>query len=128
MAKFGAFFTVLASASLSIVALWIFVLTMSGNGMPEPAPTGMLALIALFIAAMVLAFLNFSVVFLQQNEQRTKGYLLTVPLLMWGIMLVVSLTNGVEVGLSLDFYTNGVIGAAFLYLGFILNAHRNTSN
>jgi hypothetical protein len=43
---------------------------------------------------------------------------------MWGIMLVVGTIRGMEVGLSLDYYANGIIAAAFLALGVTLKASR----
>lgn len=120
LAKSGAGFAVLAVASLSLGAIWIFIDPVFGAETPEPVPQGLLALIAIFLIAMVLAFFSNAIAFLIPSSQRKIGYLLTVPLAMWTLMLVVSVIKGMEVGLSLDFYTNAIIAAAFFGLGFTL--------
>lgn len=120
LAKSGAAFALLAGASLGLAAIWIFAVSVFAGGIPEPAPQGILGLIAVFMLAMVLAFLTNAIAFLLPTNQRKIGYLLTVPLAMWGLMLVVSMIKGMEVGLSLDFYTNAIIAAAFLGLGLTL--------
>jgi hypothetical protein len=124
VAKIGAAFALLAGASLSLAAIWIFAVSVFGEGMPEPVPQGLLVLIAIFILAMVLAFISNAIVFLRHSAQRKVGYLLTVPLAMWAIMLMVGAIKGMEVGLSLDHYTNAIIAAAFLALGSTLKTRR----
>lgn len=128
MAKTGAGFAVLAFGALVLAALWVFTVSVFGGGMPVPPPPAMLGLIASFIVAMVISFLSNAIAFLRHDTQRKVGYLLTVPLAMWTLMLVVSLTKGTQSGLSLDFYTNGVIAAAFLGLGFTLKNNRRSDN
>jgi len=125
VAKSGAGFSLLALASLSIVALWIFVVSVFGEGMQKQQSQWLLVLIVLFMVAMILAFFTNAIAFLRIRAQQKVGYLLTVPLVMWFIMLVVGVIKGMERGLSLDFYTNPVIGAALLALGFTLKANRN---
>ena len=124
VAKVGAGFALLAGTSLSLTAIWIFVVFVFAEGITDPAPQGLLGLIVIFMIAMVLAFFSNAIAFLRQSVQRKVGYLLTVPLAMWGIMLVVGTIKGMEVGLSLDYYTNGVIAAAFLGLGFTLKVSK----
>lgn len=128
VAKIGAAFALLAGASLSLAVIWIFAVSVFGEGIPEPAPQGLLVLIAIFMLAMVLTFISNAIAFLRHSGQRKVGYLLTVPLAMWAIMLVVAAIKGMEVGLSLDYYTNAIIGAAFLALGFSLKASRSTES
>lgn len=123
-ARGGAAFAILAAASLCLGALWIAAISVIEAGAPEPVPQGALALILIFIIAMVLAFLAYAIAFLIAKNQRKIGYLLTVPLAMWALMLVVGLTRGMTVGLSLDFYTHAVIAAAFLGLGLTLKNQR----
>lgn len=128
IAKIGSGFVLLALGSLSIAALWIFVVSVFGEGMSVQQNQGIIILIALFMVAMVLAFLNNAIAFLAFGTQQKIGYLLTVPLAMWFIMLMVGAIKGMERGLSLDFYTNAVIGIAFLALGFTLKAIKNSDN
>ena len=124
IAKSGAAFAILACASLIIAALWIFADSVFGEGVSEQRSQGLLVLIAIFMVAMVLAFFSNAIAFLRHSVQRKVGYLLTVPLATWLIMLVVGSIKGMEVGLSLDYYTNAVIAAAFLALGFTLKTSR----
>ena len=120
MAKAGAGFALLACVSLGTAAAWIFVSSVFGDGMPAQRSQWFLLLIEIFMSAMVFAFLCNAVAFIRRGSQQKLGYLLSVPLLMWLIMLVVGVIKGMEAGLSLDFYTNGVIGVAFLTLGVVL--------
>ena len=124
MAKAGAGFALLAGTSLSLATIWIFAVSVFGEGMPDPAPQWVLGLIVIFMIAMVLAFFSNAMAFLRHSDQRNIGYLLTVPLAMWGIMLVVGIIKGMEAGISLDYYANGVIAAVFLALGVTLKASR----
>jgi hypothetical protein len=128
MAKSGAGFALLACGSLSLAAIWIFSVSVFGEGMPEQQPQWFLVLIAIFMVAMVLAFFSNAIAFLLHSAQRKVGYLLTVPLAMWTLMLVVGVIKGMEVGLSLDYYTNAVIAAAFLALGISLKTSRNADS
>jgi hypothetical protein len=127
-AKIGNGFALLALGSLSIVALWIFIVSVFGEGMSGQQNQGIIVLIAIFMVAMVLAFLNNAIAFLVFSTQQKIGYLLAVPLAMWFIMLVVGAIKGMERALSLDYYTNAVISVAFLALGFTLKTFRSSEN
>ncbi|MBQ4851801.1 hypothetical protein [Pseudoalteromonas sp. MMG012] len=86
-----------------------------------PAVIGLAAgVFGLFMVAVVLAFLCYAIAFLRCEAQRKIGYLLSVPVTMWALMLVVGSIKGMEAGLSLDYYTNAVISVTFLALGFSL--------
>lgn len=124
LAKSGAAFALLAGSSLGLAAVWIFIVSVFAEGVPEPVPPAMFGLIAVFMLAMVFAFLTNAIAFLLTNDQRKIGCLLTVPLAMWGLMLVVGVIKGMAVGLSLDFYTNAIIAAAFLGLGLTLKTSK----
>ncbi len=124
IAKSGAGFALLALASLSIVALWVFVVSVFGKGMQEQQSQWLLVLIAIFMVAMILAFFANAIAFLRFSTQQKVGYLLTLPLAMWFIMLVVGVIKGMERGLSLDYYTNAVLAAAFLALGFTFKENK----
>ena len=105
IAKIGAGFTLLALGSLSIVALWIFAVSVSvfGEGMSGQQSQGLIALVAIFIVAVIFAFLNNVIAFLCFSTQQKVGYLLVVPLIMWFIMFVVGSIKGMDRGFSLDF-------------------------
>ncbi|KGJ91919.1 hypothetical protein [Colwellia psychrerythraea] len=128
VAKSGAGFALLAATSLSLAAIWIFAVAVFDEGIPDPAPQGLLGLIAIFMIAMVLAFFSNAIAFFRHSGQRQVGYLLTVPLAMWVMMLAVGAIKGLEVGLSLDYYANGLIAAAFLALGFTLRISRSADS
>jgi len=128
VAKSGTGFALLALASLSLVALWIFVVSVFGEGMSGQQNQWVILLIAIFMIAMILAFLCNAIAFLRISSQQKVGYLLTVPLAMWFIMLLVGAMKGMERGLSLDYYTNAVIGVAFFALGFALRDNKNQEN
>jgi hypothetical protein len=128
VAKSGAGLALLALTSLSLVALWILIVSVFGEGMQKQQSQWLLVLIAIFMMAMVLAFISNTIAFLLHTAQRKVGYLLTVPVAMWAIMLMVGALKGMEKGLSLDFYTNPAIGAAFLAIGFVLKANRNSES
>lgn len=119
-AKAGAGCALLACSALGVAALWIFVASVFGEGLPEPPPQGLLAIIALFMLSIVLAFVATAMAFLRSPDQREIGYWLTVPVVMWAIMIMVSMVAGMAVGLGLDYYTNGVIAIAFIGLGLTL--------
>jgi len=128
VAKSGAAFALLALTSLSLVALWMFIVSVFGEDMQKQQSQWLLVLIAIFMVAMILSFFTNAIAFLRISAQQKVGYLLTVPLAMWFIMLVIGVIKGMERGLSLDFYTNPVIGAAFLAIGFTLKAYRNSKS
>lgn len=127
IAKCGAGFAVLAGTVLALAALWIFAVSVFGDGMPQPVPQWFLMLIATFMLSVVLAFFGNALAFLL-SEERVIGYFLAVPVVMWGLMLMMSIFKGLEFGLSLDFYTNGFIAASFLSLGFTLNRSNTQSH
>ncbi|WND03848.1 hypothetical protein QGN29_05615 [Temperatibacter marinus] len=117
IAKVGAGAALLSLGSLGCAAGWIFFLFSFGQGMPTPPPQGFLLLIGLFMIAMVVAFSCMALSFFSQEGQKKIAWLLSLPVAMWLLMIVVSLQQGMAVGLSLDFYTNAVIAAAFMGLG-----------
>lgn len=121
-AKAGVTFAALACLSLFIATISIFMMSVFGEGIPQPAPQGLLLLIGLFMITMICSFLFNAIAFLRDNVQRKIGLLLTVPLLMWALMLIVGAFTKMEVGLSLDFYTNPVMATAFILLGLTLKA------
>lgn len=126
LAKSGAAFALLAAASLSLGAIWLFAVSVFGAGTAEPTPQGVLVLIATFIIAMVFAYFCNAIALLMPGGQRKTGYLLVVPPAMWVLVLAVSVGKGMTVGLSLDVYTHAIIAAAFFGLGFTFKA--NTSS
>lgn len=127
-AKSGAAFGLVACASLGIATVWIFVVSVFGEGISGGPSQGLLMLIAIFMVAMILAFFSNAIGFLRHSAQRSIGYLLSVPLAMWLLMMVIGAVQGMEVGLSLDYYTNGVIAVAFLALGFTLKTNKDVAS
>lgn len=127
-AKIGLGFAALACAALGVTTLWIVSVSVFGAGLPQPVPQGLLLLIVVFMLSVVLAFSSNAVLFLLQRETPQIGYLLAVPVVMWATMLVVGLLSGMEVGLSLDYYTNGVIAVAFFKLGLALKPSRSVDS
>ena len=129
LAKCGSGLAFVACVTLSLAALWLFAASLFGSGLPNPAPQGFLALVGIFMVATVCAFLTSASAFLLDNTLRKIGYLLLIPVVCWGTMLVVGIINGLEVGISLDFYANGVIAIAFLAIGYTLRtSHADTGN
>ena len=126
IAKSGAGFALLALASLSSVALWIFVVSVFGEGMQEQQSQWLLVLIAIFMVAMILAFFTNAIAFLRFSTQQKVGYLLTVPISDVGHNASgrCNKRHGKSVYRS-TIYTNPIIGAAFLALGFTLKTSRN---
>ena len=120
LARSGAGFALLGGAALCTAAIWIFGTAIFSGEVPEPAPSGLLALIGIFIISMVLAYICYAIAFLIYSSSKSIGYLLMVPVASWGLMLVVGMVEGLEAGLTLDLYTNGVIAAAFIALGVML--------
>lgn len=114
MACVGSGFSVLALSALGVAATWIFAMSVFGEGMPQPAPAGFMVLIAVFMVSVILAFAINAIAFLFSSQHLKIGWCLSVPVIMWGLMLVVGFVKGMNVGLSLDFYTNPIIGAAFI--------------
>lgn len=119
MAKTGAGFALLSCTSLLIALLWLFIAFVFGEGMP-PVPPLFLVLIAVFMVTMVIAFICYAVACTSQIELLNYGYLLFVPVAMWLIMLIVGIFAGMEVGLGLDYFTNGFIAASFIGLGVLI--------
>lgn len=120
LARGGFGLAMVASAAICIASLWLMGAFLLGAGIPEPLPVGFLALTGIFLMAMVLSFICTAAACLIDDSSRIVGYLLTVPVALWGIMLVVGAIHGLESGLSLDYYTNGPISLAFLGIGFSL--------
>lgn len=119
-ARGGLLFAMLASLCLCLAAIWIFAVALFGEGLPDPTPPALSALIALFMISMVFAFLSYGIAFLKQGAQKKAGVLLLVPVSMWALMLLVASFKGMETALSLDYYTNGVIALAFMAIGIFL--------
>lgn len=120
LARNGAGFAITAGAALFMAALWIFRTAIFSGGIPEPPPTGVQALIGVFIVSMVMAFICNAAAFLISSSSKNIGYLLMVPVVSWSLMLIVGMIRGLESGLSLDQYTNGLIAVAFLSIGFLV--------
>jgi hypothetical protein len=111
-------FAIASGAALCAAAIWLFGILIFSGGFSEP-PAGVLALIGVFIVSMVIAFICYAVAFLWSSSKNI-GYLLMVPVASWGLMLIVGIIKGLEVGLTLDLYTNGLIAVAFVVIGFLL--------
>lgn len=122
LAKWGAGFALAALLALSIGACWVIASAVLGDA---TRGVGMQALIGLFMVAMVGAFICNALACLRDSASRTLGMVLSVPVACWGLMIVVGVISGPEVGLSLDFYTNGLLGAAFLTAGITLKGQTN---
>lgn len=120
LARSGAGFALIAATALCIAAAWILFISIFAGGISGSPPNGIMALIGIFIIAMVMAFICNAVAFLMNSSLRSIGYLLMVPVASWSVMLIVGIIKGFEVGLSLDLYTNGIIALAFLFVGFLL--------
>lgn len=120
LAHSGAGFALMAGVALSIATIWIFSIALFSGGISEPLPNGVQALIGVFLIAMVMAFIFNAAAFLINSSSQNIGYLLMVPVASWGLMLIVGIVNGLESGLSLDQYTNGLIAVAFLSIGFLV--------
>ncbi|MDK1285981.1 hypothetical protein [Pseudoalteromonas umbrosa] len=116
----GACFAVMSLTSLVLASMWIFVLSVFGDGISGRPSTGFAVLIGAFMVFMMISFAFNSVSFLVERTTRNIGLLLLVPVSCWALMLIVALLKSFEAGLSLDFYTNGVMGVAFLLVAFVL--------
>ncbi|MEC4090270.1 hypothetical protein [Pseudoalteromonas rubra] len=112
LAKWGAGFALAALLALSIGACWVIASAVLGD---TARGAGMQALIGLFMVAMVGAFICNALVCLRDSASRTLGTALSVPVVCWSLMLLVGVISGPEVGLSLDFYTNGLLALAFVW-------------
>lgn len=126
LSRCGAGFALTASVALCAAAIWILGASVFAGGISEPPPKGILALAGIFILSMVIAFILNAVAFLTSRASRNIGYLLFVPVASWAAMLVIGTIKGIEAGISLDIYTNGLIAAAFLSLGFLLRKNEGT--
>lgn len=124
LARSGAGFALAAGMALFIAALWILGTSIFAGGISGSPPSAVMALIGIFIVSMVLAFICNAVAFLMVNSLRNIGYLLMVPVASWALMLIVGIIKGLEAGISLDLYTNGVIAVAFLSIAFLLRKHQ----
>ena len=120
LARSGAGFALMAGVALGIATIWIFSIVLFSGGISEPLPSGVQALIGVFVVCMVMAFIFNATAFLVNGSSQNIGYLLMVPVASWGLMLVVGIIKGLESGLSLDQYTNGLIAVAFLRIGFLV--------
>lgn len=120
LARAGAGFALLAAVALCIAAIWIFSMVLFLGGLSEPTPDAVQTLIGIFVGSMVMAFALNAAAFLVNGSSQTIGYLLMVPVASWGFMLFVGITSGLQSGLSLDLYANGLIAAAFWGIGFRL--------
>jgi hypothetical protein len=120
LARSGAGFALTAGTALGIAAIWILFMAIFAGGISEPPPNGILALIGIFILSMVIAFVCNAVAFLMDSSTRNMGYLLIIPVASWALMLSIGIIKGMETGLSLDLYTNGIIAVAFLLIGHLL--------
>lgn len=119
-ARAGTGFAITAGTLLCLAVLWIMGGTLLG-GAPEP-PMGV---IAAFMIAFVLSLILTAAASLQSGgSMRRVGYLLLVPVISWGMILVVGAMTSMSEALLLDFYTNGLISIAFLAIGHILKPQR----
>jgi hypothetical protein len=120
----GAASAIAAGIILCVAATWLIGSALLG-GITQPPPAGFLALIAAFMLAFILAFILSSAASLRADGSlRTVGYLLLVPVISWGMILVVGIVTSMSEALLLDFYTNGLISLAFLAIGHILKPRR----
>ncbi|WKD48916.1 hypothetical protein [Microbulbifer spongiae] len=120
LARSGAGSALVAGVALCMAALWILGATLFGSGLSDPLAAGLMACIGVFIVAMVSAFICYAIAFLTASASGKLGFLLAVPVVSWGVILVVGMIKGLQVGLSLDYYTNAFIAAAFLAIGILL--------
>lgn len=120
LAHSGAGFALLAGVALCIAAIWIFGMALFPGRVSEPLPNGIQALTGIFVVSMVMAFIFNAAAFLINSSSPNIGYLLMVPVVSWGLMVVAGIINGLESGLALDLYTNGPIAVSFLSIGFLV--------
>jgi hypothetical protein len=120
LARAGSGAAMAAGTILCIAAVWIIGSALQG-GIPQPPPGWFLALIAVFMLAFILAFVLTAAASLRAGgSSRAIGYLLLVPVISWAIILIAGIMSSMNEALLLDFYTNGVIGVAFVAIGNIL--------
>ncbi|KAF7785546.1 hypothetical protein PRUB_a4230 [Pseudoalteromonas rubra] len=119
LAKWGAGFALAALLALSIGACWVIASAVLGDA---TRGVGMQALIGLFMVAMVGAFICNALVCLRDPASRTLGMALSVPVVCWSLMLLVGMLYGAEVGLALDFYTNGLLALAFVWASRVIRS------
>jgi hypothetical protein len=120
----GAGSALAAGMILCVLAAWLIGSGLMG-GIPQPPPGWFLAAIATFMLAFIMAFILSSAASLRDDGSiRTVGYLLLVPVISWGMILVVGIVTSMSEALLLDFYTNGLISLAFLAIGYILKPQR----
>lgn len=118
LAKAGAVAAMAAIALLGIALVWL-ISSAPAKGQEISLPGGFFALAGLFIAALVLAFILIAAASLKAGL-RAMGYLLLVPALSWGAIIVAGAITNMSDALRLDFYTNAAIACAFVALGFVM--------
>jgi hypothetical protein len=120
LARAGTAAAMAACMILCIAAVWLIGRALQ-DGIPQPPPGWFLVLIAAFMLAFILAFvLSAAASLWVGGSLRVIGCLLLVPVISWAIILVAGFMSSMNEALLLDFYTNGVIGVAFLAIGNIL--------
>lgn len=120
----GAGFAILAGAALSIAAVWIFGTAIFTGEIPEPIPSGILALIGVFVLSLIFAFISYALAFIFYSTSQRIGFLLIIPVASWGLILLVGIIEDLRQGLTLDLYTNFFIAVSFIILGFMLRKDR----
>ncbi|WP_230851822.1 hypothetical protein [Pseudoalteromonas luteoviolacea] len=116
----GASFAIMSLISLLLASIWIFIISIFGEGLTGRPSLGFAVLIGIFMICTAVSFAFNAVAFLTERVTRNIGLLLLVPVSCWVLMLIVALVKGFEAGLSLDFYTNGVMGVAFLLTSYVI--------
>ncbi len=116
IAKMASFSALIAGCSLIVAAIWILVGSLMGLNVSNPTPSGLLILIVLFMVSMIISFLASSVASLLTKQTRLLGCFLLLPVASWGLMFIVGLVSGFDVGLSLDYYLNPIITMSFIMI------------
>ncbi|MCG7536102.1 hypothetical protein [Pseudoalteromonas sp. OOF1S-7] len=119
LAKWGAGFALSSLVALSIGACWVIASALLGDA---TRGVGMQALIGVFMIAMVGAFICNAIACLRDPASRALGLALSIPVVCWSLMLLVGMLYGAEMGLSLDFYTNGLLALAFVWASRVIRS------
>ncbi|MCO7190157.1 MULTISPECIES: hypothetical protein [unclassified Pseudoalteromonas] len=119
LAKWGAGFALSSLVALSIGACWVIASALLGDA---TRGVGMQALIGVFMIAMVGAFICNAIASLRDPASRALGLALSIPVVCWSLMLLAGMLYGAEVGLSLDFYTNGLLALAFVWASRVIRS------
>lgn len=120
LARAGAGSAIAAGVILCVAAAWLVGSGLTG-GIPQPPPGWFLAVIAAFMIAFILAFILAAAACLRAARSlRAIGYLLLVPVVSWGAILVVGVLTNMNDALKLDLYTNGIVSIAFFAIGYVL--------